>query len=203
MDERKIRALKGQSKETDMDELRVLIAYSSVHGSTAEIARAVALTLCRTGFDVDVVPVAEVLDVSDYDSVVLGSAVYGGKWRKDALEFLERFAPVLSHRDIWLFQSGPLGRSAQYIVRALPANVALMAEYLHVKNCATFGGRLDGSVGGPVARFLARAGFAGDYRDFGEIRVWAEQMARETAMNVVVGRTNHSASGRTEVVTRK
>ena len=203
MDRWKEQALKGQSKETDMDELRVLIAYSSVHGSTAEIARAVALTLCRTGFDVDVVPVAEVQDVSGYDSVVLGSAVYGGKWRKDALEFLDRFTPVLSHRDIWLFQSGPLGHSAQYIVRALPANVALMAEYLGMKGCATFGGRLDGSVGGPVARFLARAGFAGDYRDFGEIRLWAEQMAREIAMNVVVGRTNHSAGGTAEVVTRK
>ncbi len=203
MDECKKRTIEGQSKETDMDELRVLIAYSSVHGSTAEIARAVALTLCRTGFDVDVVPVAEVQDVSGYDSVVLGSAVYGGKWRKDALEFLDRFAPALSHRDIWLFQSGPLGHSAQYIVRALPANVALMAEYLRVKGCATFGGKLDGSVGGPVARFLARAGFAGDYRDFGEIRLWSEQMARDTAMNVVVGRTNHSASGRAEVVTRK
>jgi hypothetical protein len=133
MDRWKEQALKGQSKETDMDELRVLIAYSSVHGSTAEIARALALTLCRTGFDVDVVPVAEVQDVSGYDSVVLGSAVYGGKWRKDALEFLDRFTPVLSHRDIWLFQSGPLGHSAQYIVRALPANVALMAEYLGIR----------------------------------------------------------------------
>ena len=186
-----------------MEDLRVLVAYSSVHGSTAEIARAVALTLCRTGFDVDVVPVAEVQDVSGYDSVVLGSAVYGGKWRKDALEFLERFAPVLLHRDTWFFQSGPLGHSAQYIVRALPADVALMAEYLRVKGSATFSGRLDGSAGGPVARFLTRAGFAGDYRDFGEVRLWAEHMARKTAMNVVVGRTNHTAAGRAEAVTRK
>ena len=186
-----------------MEDLRVLVAYSSMHGSTAEIARAVALTLCRTGFDVDVVPVAEVQDVSGYDSVVIGSAVYGGQWRKDALEFLEHFAPALSNTDVWLFQSGPLGHSAQYIVRALPANVALMAEHLRVKSCETFGGRLDGSAGGPVARFLARAGFAGDYRDFGEIRLWAEQVARETAMNVVVGRTNHIVAGRAEAVTRK
>jgi len=171
-----------------MDDLRVLVTYSSVHGSTAEIARAIALTLRRTGIDVDVLPVAEVQDVRRYDSVVVGSAVYGGKWRKEALDFLERFAMDLFDRGVWLFQSGPLGNSAQAIVRALPVNVSLYAEYLRVRGAATFGGKLDGLSGGPVARFLARAGFAGDYRDFAGIRVWAEDVARATAMTVVTGR---------------
>jgi len=187
----------GQSEDTEMDELRMLVACSSVHGSTAEVARAIALTLRRTGIDVDVLPVSEVEKVSGYDGVVLGSAVYGGKWRKDALEFMDRFGRDLRERDVWLFQSGPLGHSAQAIVRALPLNVSLFAEYVDAKGYATFGGKLDGQTDDPVAKFLARAGFSGDFRDFSEIRFWAEDVARETAMHVVSARNvraaNHAA----------
>ncbi len=171
-----------------MEATRVLVTYSTVHGSTAEIARAIALTLCRTGMDVDVLSASEVREVKSYDAVVVGSAVYGGKWRKEAVDFLERFGLDLFNRDVWLFQSGPLGHSAQYIVRALPVNVALYAEYLRVKGSATFGGKFDGMQGGPVGRFLARAGFKGDYRDFAEIRLWAEEVARATALKSVLTR---------------
>lgn len=180
-----------------MDDLRVLVTYSSVHGSTAEIARAISLTLARTGIDVEVLPVSEVQHVRWYDAVVVGSAVYGGKWRKEALDFLSRFGLELFHRDVWLFQSGPLGNSAQAIVKALPVDVSLYAEYLRVKGAATFGGKLDELSGGPVARFLARAGFVGDYRDFAEIRSWAEEVARKTAMTVVTGRVENPRLVRT------
>jgi len=172
-----------------MEDLRILVAYASAHGSTAEIARSISLTLARAGIDVDVLPVDEVQSVSEYNAVVLGSAVYGGRWRKDAYDFLEKFALSLAKKDVWLFQSGPLGHSAQYIVRALPANMAALAQYLHVKGAATFGGKLQGGVGGPVGRFLERAGLVGDYRDFAEIRQWAEDVARTTAMDVVTGKS--------------
>jgi menaquinone-dependent protoporphyrinogen oxidase len=175
-------------KEAEVVDLRVLVTYSSVHGSTGEIARAVALTLGRAGIDAEVIPVAQVQDVSGFDAVVVGSAVYGGQWTNEAAGFLERFALDLFHTDVWLFQSGPLGHSAQAIVRALPLNVSLFAEYLRVKGAATFGGRLNGLSGGPVARFLTRAGYDGDYRDFNEIRLWAEEIARRTAMTVVTER---------------
>lgn len=168
-----------------MEELKVLVTYSSVHGATAEIARSIALTLCRTGMETDVHPVSEVRAVNEYDVVILGSAVYGGKWRTEATEFLRQFALPLYDRNVWLFQSGPLGHSAQGIVRALPLDVSIYAEYLRIGGFATFGGKLDVQSGGPVARFLARAGFAGDYRDFTAIRLWAEEVARRTAMNAV------------------
>ncbi|MBN1152664.1 MAG: flavodoxin [Dehalococcoidia bacterium] len=179
-----------------MEDLRVLIACSSVHGSTAEIARSIALTLRRTGIDAEVGSANEVRDLDGYAAVVLGSAVYGGRWRGDAVGFLERFGLELFKRDVWLFQSGPLGLSAQGIVRTLPVNVGVHAGYLRVRGFATFGGKLDGDSGGPVARFLARAGFAGDYRDFNEIRLWAEDIARVIARDRVIGRGAPSLVGR-------
>ncbi len=170
-----------------MEDLNVLVAYCSVHGSTAGIARAIALTLRRAGIAVDVMPIADVYDVRRYDAVVVGSAVYGGHWREEAAGFLSDFAPEFSNRGLWLFQSGPLGRSAQYIIRALPSDIAHVADRLRVKGCATFGGKLGASTQGPLARLLSRAGLAHDYRDFGEIRMWAEEVGRSTALDVSVG----------------
>ncbi|NLE94506.1 MAG: flavodoxin [Dehalococcoidia bacterium] len=173
-------------------DVRVLVAYSSKHGSTAELARSIALTLSRAGMDVDVLPAADVQDVRRYRVVILGSAVYGGRWRAEAVSFFDRFSMQLFGRDVWLFQSGPLGNSAQAILRSLPLNVGVYAEYLRVKGWASFGGKLDGTAGGPVARFLARAGFAGDYRDFAAVRLWAEDVARATALSNAAGRNQGS-----------
>jgi len=176
-----------------MNDLKMLVAYASVHGSTAEVARAIALTLCRMGIETDVLHVDEVEDVNGYDAIVLGSAVYGSRWRPEALRFIDRFNPELRQRDVWLFQSGPLGRSAQAILHGLPYNVSLFADGAGARGFATFGGKLDGRTGDPVARFLERAGYAGDFRDFSRIRMWAEDVARATAMRVVAARNERAA----------
>jgi menaquinone-dependent protoporphyrinogen oxidase len=54
---------------------RVLVAFGSTNGSTAEIARAVGELLRGRGFAVDVVAAAEVGDVREYDAVILGGAI--------------------------------------------------------------------------------------------------------------------------------
>ncbi len=59
-----------------MNERRVLVAYASERGSTAEIAEAIGERLRRSGIGADVRPAGEVRDLAPYGSVVLGSAVY-------------------------------------------------------------------------------------------------------------------------------
>jgi menaquinone-dependent protoporphyrinogen oxidase len=54
--------------------MRVLVAYASKRGSTAEIAAAVAKTLSETGLEVDCLGSDNISDISPYDAVVLGSA---------------------------------------------------------------------------------------------------------------------------------
>jgi menaquinone-dependent protoporphyrinogen oxidase len=56
--------------------MKVLVAYASKRGSTAEIAEAVAKTLGEAGLEVDCHESNDVSDVSPDDAVVLGSAVY-------------------------------------------------------------------------------------------------------------------------------
>ena len=39
----------------------------------------------------------------------MGSAVYIGKWRKEAVKFLQANEKMLAERQVWLFSSGPTG----------------------------------------------------------------------------------------------
>ena len=65
---------------------KVLVAYATKYGATAEIAEKIGQVLRETGMAVDVEPADRVGDLSSYRAVVLGSGVYVGRWRKEAYE---------------------------------------------------------------------------------------------------------------------
>jgi menaquinone-dependent protoporphyrinogen oxidase len=92
--------------------VRVLVAAASRHGATAELAAEIADGVRRglgKGAEVLVRRPGEVADVSDYDAVVLGSAVYFGHWLEEAHDLLLRCAVAMWERPVWLFSSGPVG----------------------------------------------------------------------------------------------
>src|SRR2546423_14354057 len=70
--------------------MHVLVTVASRHGSTREIADAIAQELRMPGIDADVRHVEEVPDLNSYDAVVLGSAIYMGNWESEANQFLQR-----------------------------------------------------------------------------------------------------------------
>ena len=67
---------------------RVLVAYASKHGATAEIAEAIADQLRQDGYTVDCVPADQAAEVDSYDAAVIGSAVYMRRWRPEARHLL-------------------------------------------------------------------------------------------------------------------
>lgn len=67
---------------------RVLVGYATRTGSTIGVAEKIGEVFAQRGFDVDVKPLRERPTVDDYDAVVLGSAVNGGAWLPEALEFV-------------------------------------------------------------------------------------------------------------------
>src|ERR1700719_898345 len=89
-------------------QVNVLVAYSSKHGSTREIALRIGDRLRADGLTPDVRDIAAVSDPHAYDAVVLGSAVYMGGWRREATEFARKHTAVLATLPVWLFSSGPL-----------------------------------------------------------------------------------------------
>ena len=54
----------------------VLIAYDTIHGSTAEVAEYIGYDLCDQGFKVDVQLAYNAVNISSYDAVILGSPVF-------------------------------------------------------------------------------------------------------------------------------
>ncbi|MFI5042859.1 MAG: flavodoxin domain-containing protein, partial [Acidimicrobiales bacterium] len=66
----------------------MLIAVSSKHGSTREIAESIATTVRQAGIEVEVVDAEHVESVAPYDAVIVGSALYFGRWRGPARELV-------------------------------------------------------------------------------------------------------------------
>lgn len=89
--------------------MRVLVVTASKHGATAEIGQAIAGELVARGVDASARSSDDEVPPDGYDAVVLGSAVYAGRWLPAAKAFVERFGAVLRGRPVYLFSSGPVG----------------------------------------------------------------------------------------------
>ncbi|WP_351224544.1 flavodoxin domain-containing protein [Streptomyces sp. NPDC002133] len=156
-----------------------LVAYGTRNGSTAEIARFIGSVLRDEGLRVDVRPAAEVGDVGPYDVVVLGGALYAGRWHRDARRFARRHRHALAERRVWLFSSGPLDPSASEREIAPVPGARRAERRLGAEEHATFGGRLQEGARGRIARMILEQGRGGDFRDFHRIAEWAERIAAD------------------------
>ena len=87
----------GQSATATAGALRVLVAYASRHGSTAEVAEAVAAELRGPDVEVAVRQISGGLRAEAYDAVIIGAPMIMG-WHKDAVRFLKRNASALAAR---------------------------------------------------------------------------------------------------------
>ena len=158
---------------------RVLVAYASKHGSTAEIAAAVAHTLNEQGLHAVCLDAADIKSLEPYDVIVLGSAVYMKRWRHGARRFLRQHAEALAARPFWVFSSGPVGDPADDKSGwSEPDATVATAERLGVRDHRVFGGSLP-VEGHGMARAMARntPPEYRDRRDWDEIRAWAQSIA--------------------------
>ncbi|MFJ8200806.1 flavodoxin domain-containing protein [Streptomyces sp. NPDC096152] len=158
---------------------RVLVAYGTKNGSTAQIAEAVAEVLRKDGLDAEALPARSVTAVEPYDAVLVGGGLYAGRWHKDARRFVRRHRRSLAGRPLWFFSSGPLDASAsERDIPPVPGVRRAMTE-LDVIGHATFGGRLEEGAKGRMARMIVRSGKGGDFRDFTAIEAWADRVGQE------------------------
>lgn len=157
--------------------MNVLVTAASKHGSTAEIARAIATELEAQGLVVTTVEPAEVADLAEFDAVIIGSAVYAGRWRKEAREMVEHRAADLAELPVWLFSSGPVGDPPK--PEEDPVDVAAIAAATSASGHRVFAGKIDTSRLNFAERAVVSAlkAPAGDFRDWDEIRAWAREIA--------------------------
>ncbi|MER7172143.1 flavodoxin domain-containing protein [Streptomyces mesophilus] len=160
----------------------ILVAYGSKYGSTAEIAETIGEVLRKHGHSVEVRTAGDVRDVSSFDAVVLGGALYAGRWHRGARRFARRHRKALAVRPLWLFSSGPLDTSATEREVPVAPGVQRVTRKLDAREHVTFGGRLDENADGRMARMIVKSGKGGDFRDFGVISAWAEKIARDPVL---------------------
>lgn len=157
--------------------MQVLVASASRHGSTAAISEAITAALAAHGLEVHQLPLQRVASVEPYDAVVVGSAVYMGRWLKPARDFITRHAHDLRAKPVWLFSSGPVGGRGE--AGSIPDADAAMAV-VEARGHEVFAGRLDVDAMAGAERLLVKAmrGRSSDDRDWDAIRAWADGIAQ-------------------------
>ena len=158
--------------------MKALVVHGSKRGGTQGLADMVGRALAEHGMDVTVRSAAEhVADVGSYDVVVVGGALYAGRWHKDARHFVRREAEALRGTKVWMFSSGPLGDDAWTADDTEPVAQArrAMAQVGAVAH-QTFGGGLAPDAKGFPASAMAKK-LAGDWRDEESVELWAKSIA--------------------------
>lgn len=163
--------------------MRVLVSAASRHDATRETAEAIAAGLAKRGLDAEARPLEQITSLDRFDTVVLGSAIYMGRWLKSAREFVSEHAAELSSMPVWLLRSGPLGPPDHLIPPGESADTDRIVELVGARGHRVFAGRLERTSLGFAERAAAKAVHApdGDCRDWAAVDAFAREIASELA----------------------
>jgi menaquinone-dependent protoporphyrinogen oxidase len=161
----------------------VLIAYGSKHGSTQEIADAIAETFRAHGVEAHAES-ALTADPRGARAVVVGAALYTGRLHVHAVRFLERYEGVLAQIPLAVFGSGPRTVEPEDVsssLRQLRSGLNRVVPQLRPISLTVFGGAVDPrKLRWPLSRMPAS-----DARDWGAVRTWANDLASRPDFGLV------------------
>jgi menaquinone-dependent protoporphyrinogen oxidase len=185
---------------------KILVAYSTMAGSTAEVAQAVGEELTNCRFQVEVLPLSEVKTVAGYDGVVVGGPMILG-WHRAARGFLRKHRREFQHLPLAVFATAmSLTQTGESSIDGTPVWIdenlpkppkqpgklnfqeryATTSNYLrpilravHPAAIAIFGGRIEyGRLKWWAVLFamVIIQAPAGDRRNWTSIRAWASSL---------------------------
>lgn len=165
--------------------MTVLVAYATAHGSTKQVAEAIAGRLRTAGLDVTIRAAGDVVEVASYDAVVLGSAVHNRRWLTPASALA---AELREHpeRRLWAFSVCTVGETTSFLgprlsrlarSRRTPPDDVATSGAPH----RFFAGAIEKSHWNLVGRlfFAVTGGRYGDHRDWADIDRWADTIAAD------------------------
>ncbi|MFW9829389.1 MAG: flavodoxin domain-containing protein [Candidatus Thorarchaeota archaeon] len=84
---------------------KTAILYGSRYGSTEDVAVKIGEILKESGIDISVNNLKEIIkdkkfNLSDYNSILLGTGIYAGQWAKSAKKFLKDYSEKVKERNL-------------------------------------------------------------------------------------------------------
>ena len=158
----------------------ILVTFSTIYGSTQEVAERIAATLREQGLTVDLQPIKQVRSIDQYQAIVLGAPLYMFHWHKDALNFLSKHHTVLAQKPVAIFALGPVNNVEKEFqdARAMLDKELGKYPWLHPVAIEIMGGKMDP----PKFRFPHNLIPAmnkipvSDIRDWAAIQTWASNL---------------------------
>ena len=164
---------------------KILVTYASRAGSTAGVAEAIGKSLVEGGAQVEVLPMKDVKDLAPYRAVVAGSAIRGGKWLPEAMQFLNTHRAELARKPCATFMVciTLAMKGAENFREGIKDWMQPVRALVRPVSEGYFAGALDFSKM-PVqfdtlkmrAMVAAHVFPEGDHRDWEAVRAWAESL---------------------------
>lgn len=160
---------------------KILVAYATQSGSTAEVATAIGEELGKRDLDVDVLLLDQIKTLDGYDGVVLGGPMIMG-WHRGALRFLKKYREAFRRIPLAVFVTAmSLTKTGETMLDGVPicvddkltkrpiheGKLSLRERYARVSNYA----RPIIDAVRPVKP--VSIGFFGGRLDYGRLKWWA------------------------------
>jgi menaquinone-dependent protoporphyrinogen oxidase len=159
---------------------KILVAYATRTGSTAEVAETIARHLCEAGLSAEARPVGDVTNLDGYAGAVLGSAVRYASWLPEMSDFMSAQRDALSAIPVAFFTMHMLALGDDPAAVAERAKYTAKARELVTPTDEVF---FEGMIDSARLSFFDRMAVrlvkspVGDRRDWGRIAGWADALA--------------------------
>jgi menaquinone-dependent protoporphyrinogen oxidase len=162
-------------------EKKVLVTYASKYGSTGGVADAIGKELCSKDVTSDVALISNAGNIGSYQGVVIGSAIYMGKWMSEAVDFVKKNKDTLRQMPVAYFLvcmtlSKPTEENRAKVLSYMDPILKAVPQIKPV-GIGTFAGALDyDNLSWLNKKILKSKGTPeGDFRDWKAIQAWARE----------------------------
>jgi menaquinone-dependent protoporphyrinogen oxidase len=159
---------------------KVLVAFATRLGNTAEAAEHIGNVIADNGLDVEVKPAAAVTSLDGYKAVVLGTPIKGDKLLPEAMAFAEKFRKELDSLPTALFGlTMTMSEPTEENKRNTLAILNQLRFEMRPIGMGAFGGVRDEKALPAVLKWTAKRSKipTGDFRDWDAMNEWAERIA--------------------------
>ena len=120
-----------------------LITYSTVDGQTKEICKRIS-NLSNNTF-VEVLPISEVKNIDQYETIVIGASIRYGKYRKEVFKFIDNNIKQIENKDNAFFSVNVVARKEE---KSSPETNPYVIKFLNninwvPKKNGVFAGKID------------------------------------------------------------